>query len=134
MPSEKGLLRLLIVEDSEDDAFFVVRAFRQEGYDVNFERVETSAEMRQMLEEQTWDVVISDYQMPSFDGLAALGIYKDFNLDIPFIVVSGAIGEETAVTVMKAVAHDYLLKNNMARLVPATGPGAISPTLSRPSK
>ena len=75
--------------------------------------------MRLALEQASWDAVISDYQMPAFDGLAALRIYKEFGLDIPFIVVSGTIGEETAVRVMKAGAHDYILKGNLARLVPA---------------
>ncbi len=118
MSPTKIPLRLLIVEDSEDDAFLLVRTLTQKGFDVDFKCIETSSEMRQALEEQPWDAVISDYQMPSFDGLAALGIYKEFDLDIPFVVVSGAIGEETAVKVMKAGAHDYLLKHNLARLVP----------------
>ena len=112
-------LRILIVEDSEDDTFLIVRALSLEGFDIDFKRVETSSEMRQALEQESWDTVISDYQMPAFDGLAALKIYQEFGLDIPFIVVSGAIGEETAVRVMKAGAHDYILKGNLTRLVPA---------------
>ncbi len=119
MSSSKIPLHLLIVDDSEDDAILLVRALSQEGFDVDFECVETASDMRQALETQSWDAIISDYQMPSYDGLAALRIYKDFNLDIPFIVVSGAIGEEMAVKVMKAGAHDYILKHNLARLVPA---------------
>ena len=111
MTLKKIPLRLLIVEDSEDDAFLLVRTLTHEGFDVDFKCVETSSEMRRALEEQPWDAVISDYQMPSFDGLAALGIYKEFDLDIPFMVVSGAIGEETAVKVMKAGAHDYLRRD-----------------------
>ena len=119
MLSDKIPTRLLIVEDFEDDAFFLVRTLTTAGFDVDFKRAETASEMRQAIEEQSWDAIISDYQMPNFDGLAALGIYKEFALDIPFIVVSGAIGEEMAVKVMKAGAHDYILKNNLARLVPA---------------
>jgi DNA-binding NtrC family response regulator len=112
-------LRVLIVEDSEDDAFFLARALTRDGYDVDFLRVDTAADMRQALGEGAWDAIISDYQMPGFDGLAALEIYAESGLDIPFIVVSGAMGEETAVKVMKAGAHDYLIKENLTRLVPA---------------
>ena len=119
MTDERIPLRLLIVEDSEDDAFFVVRALQREGYEVKYRRVELPNDLSQALEQQAWDVIISDYQMPGFNGLAALKIFKEFNLDIPFIVVSGAIGEETAVKVMKAGAHDYLIKDNLTRLVPA---------------
>ena len=119
MLSDKIPTRLLIVEDFEDDAFFLVRTLIAAGFDVDFKRVETASEMHQAIEEQSWDAIISDYQMPNFDGLGALRIYKEFALDIPFIIISGAIGEEMAVKVMKAGAHDYILKNNLARLVPA---------------
>jgi len=119
MSPKKIPLRVLIAEDSEDDAFFLARTLKQEGYQITFERIETETEMRQALQQQNWDVIISDYQMPSFNGLSALEVYKEFNLDIPFIIVSGAIGEETAVKVMKAGAHDYLIKDNLTRLVPA---------------
>ena len=112
-------LRVLIVEDSEDDAFFLARTLTQSGFDIDFTRVETAAEMQDALAERTWDAIISDYQLPAFNGLAALGIYKEHHLDIPFLVVSGAMGEETAVKLMKAGAHDYILKDNLARLVPA---------------
>ena len=119
MSAEKIPLRLLIIEDSEDDAFLLVHSLNREGFEVTSTRVDTPDGMRQALAQQSWDAIISDYQMPSFNGLAALGIYKEFVLDIPFIVVSGAIGEETAVNVMRAGAHDYLIKDNLARLVPA---------------
>ena len=119
MSEDRMPLRALLVEDSEDDAFFIVRALKLEGFDVNFERVDKPEEMRRALEQSSWDAVISDYQMPAFDGLAALGVYDEFDLDIPFIIVSGAVGEETAVKVMKAGAHDYLIKDNLTRLAPA---------------
>jgi len=119
MSTDKIPLHLLIVEDSEDDAFLLVRALEKDNYQVTYKRVENAVEMRDALESQDWDVIISDYQLPGFDGLAALGIYQEFELDIPFIVVSGAIGEETAVNVMRAGAHDYLIKGNLTRLAPA---------------
>jgi PAS domain S-box-containing protein len=112
-------LKVLIVEDSEDDAKLIALALRREGFDVHYECVDRPEEMRDALQQNDWDVIISDYQMPAFDGLAALAIYQEINIDIPFIIVSGAIGEETAVRVMKAGAHDYLIKDNLARLGPA---------------
>ena len=112
-------LRVLIVEDSEDDALLLVRTLRRGGYDLTFERVETAAAMKAALDQQTWDVVISDYSMPHFSGLAALTLLKESKLGLPFIILSGAIGEETAVGAMKAGAHDYIMKGNLARLIPA---------------
>jgi signal transduction histidine kinase/DNA-binding response OmpR family regulator len=112
-------LRVLIVEDSEDDALLLVRALRRGGYDPTFERVETAAAMKAALDQQTWDVVISDYAMPHFSALAALTLLKESGLDLPFIIVSGAIGEETAVAAMRAGAHDYVMKDDLARLGPA---------------
>ena len=112
-------LKVLIVEDLEDDAKLLALALRREGFDVHYERVDRPEEMRAALQQNDWDAIISDYQMPAFDGLAALELYQELNIDIPFIIVSGAIGEETAVKVMKAGAHDYLLKDKLARLGPA---------------
>jgi PAS domain S-box-containing protein len=113
------LLRTLIVEDSEDDALFVVRVLQKGGYDPEYERVETADAMREALERQIWDIIISDYKMPHFSGLAALKLYKEKGLNIPFIIVSGTIGEEAAVAAMVSGAHDYVMKNNLPRLVPA---------------
>jgi signal transduction histidine kinase len=112
-------LRVLIVEDSESDTGLIVRDLERAGYVPIHERVETAAEMRAALERSEWDIIIADYSMPRFDALSALRILQGSGRDIPFIVVSGAIGEETAVEMMKAGAHDYVMKGNLARLVPA---------------
>jgi two-component system, cell cycle sensor histidine kinase and response regulator CckA len=112
-------LRVLIVEDSEDDTLLLLRALRRSGYQVESARVETPETMQDALEQKAWDIVISDYTMPAFNALDALGILQSKGLDIPFLIVSGTIGEETAVAAMKAGAQDYLLKGNLARLVPA---------------
>jgi PAS domain S-box-containing protein len=112
-------LRVLLVEDSEDDALLVVRELRRGGYRPVFERVETAAGMEAALDAHRWDVVIADYALPGFSAPAALAMLKSRKLNVPFIIVSGAIGEDTAVAAMKAGAHDYLMKGNLARLVPA---------------
>jgi two-component sensor histidine kinase len=112
-------LRVLLVEDSEDDARLLLRELRQRGYSPTFERVETALSMQRALENETWDVVISDWAMPNFSAPAALDILKKSGLDIPFIIVSGTVGEETAVEAMRAGAHDYVLKDKLARLTPA---------------
>src|SRR5262245_57120706 len=111
-------LRVLLVEDSEDDAVLIARELRRGEYAPSILRVETAAAMRAALAEP-WDVVISDYSLPQFSGPTALTLLRAAGLDTPFIVVSGAIGEEVAVAAMKAGAHDYLMKGNLARLVPA---------------
>jgi diguanylate cyclase (GGDEF)-like protein/PAS domain S-box-containing protein len=111
-------LAVLIVEDSESDAQLIVRFLKKTGHDLVYKQVETADQMRAALE-KPWDVVISDYNLPHFDGRAALELLKEMQLDIPFIVVSGVIGEECAVEMMKAGAHDYLIKDNLARLAPA---------------
>jgi signal transduction histidine kinase/FixJ family two-component response regulator len=112
-------LRVLIVEDSEDDTILVMRKLRHGGYDPTFERVDTPEAFIAALARQTWDVVIADYSMPHFSGLGALTLLKESGLDLPFIIVSGAIGEDIAVSAMKAGAHDYVMKDNLARLGPA---------------
>jgi two-component system sensor histidine kinase UhpB len=112
-------LKALLVEDSGDDALLLALMLKQGGYDLTSERVDTPETMRAALEAQKWDIVISDYVMPRFSGLAALRILQEKQLDLPFIIVSGHIGEETAVAAMKAGAHDYLMKDRLARLVPA---------------
>ena len=112
-------LRVLIVENSEDDTRSLVRALQHGGYDPTFERVETAAAMKAALGQQTWDIVISDYAMPHFSGLAALTLLKESKLDLPFIILSDESSEEAAVEVMKAGAHDYVVKDKLAWLIPA---------------
>lgn len=112
-------LRVLIVEDSEPDARLLVRELKQGGFDVEYERVETAAGLQQALTDKHWDVILCDYAFPQFSGDAALRLVKASGLDLPFIFVSGTIGEETAVQAMKAGAHDYVMKNNLARLAAA---------------
>ncbi len=114
-----NLLHALIVEDSEDDTLLIIRQLKQGGYDPVFERVDTPEAMSAALERQSWDIVISDYAMPRFSGLDALALLKAKKLGLPFILVSGTIGEDTAVAAMKAGAQDYIMKSNLARLAPA---------------
>ncbi len=109
-------LRALIVEDSDHDARLLLHELQQGGYDPVYERVETCEAMVNALERQEWDLVIADYVMPRFSGLEALKLVQDRGLDLPFIIVSGKIGEDVAVEAMKAGAHDYLLKDRLARL------------------
>jgi len=112
-------LRVLIVEDSENDALLLLRELRHIGYDPLFERVFTAKDLNAALEKQSWDVVISDFVMPQFGGLEALKLVKRKGLDIPFIITSGKISEDTAVMSMKAGAADYIMKDNLKRLGPA---------------
>uniref|UniRef100_A0A831UA93 Diguanylate cyclase n=1 Tax=Geobacter metallireducens TaxID=28232 RepID=A0A831UA93_GEOME len=111
-------LHVLIIEDSEDDCFFLVRALKKE-YEIVHERVDTENALRSALGRENWDIVLSDYFMPQFDALAALTILQEMNLDLPFIIVSGRIGEIEAVKAMKAGAHDYIMKGDFTRLMPA---------------
>jgi two-component system sensor histidine kinase/response regulator len=108
--------RILMVEDSPDDAELSIRALRRAGINLTFQRVETPETMRKALAEGTWDLVIADYSMPRFNGLAALKMLRETGLDLPFILVSGTVGEDVAVEAMKGGADDYVLKSNLARL------------------
>src|SRR5690349_15028693 len=112
-------LRLLIAEDSEDDALLLVRTLRQADYAVAFTRVETPAALTNELASKAWDVVISDFNMPAFNGTDALKIVRAHDRELPFIFVSGSIGEDTAVNAMRAGAQDYVMKGNLSRLAPA---------------
>jgi two-component system, cell cycle sensor histidine kinase and response regulator CckA len=112
-------LRVLIVEDSEDDMLLMLRELRRGGYTLDSLRVDTPVSMQVALDRQPWDVVIADYTLPAFNAPDALKLLQNQQQDIPFIIVSGTIGEETAVAAMKAGAHDYITKGNLARLVPA---------------
>ena len=115
----KPLLHVLVIEDAVDDAELIVREIRRGGYEVDWERVETKSDMQAALLRQKWDIILSDYSMPQFSALAALATLKDSGLDIPFIVISGTIGEETAVAALKGGVHDFLVKDKLARLIPA---------------
>ncbi len=112
-------LRALIIEDSEPDARLLVRELTKGGYAVHSRRVETAEALRQALAAESWDSVFCDYGLPQFNGREALSIVRSAGLDVPFIFVSGTMGEEVAVAAMKAGAQDYVMKNNLARLVPA---------------
>ena len=112
-------LRVLIVEDVEDDALLTIRELERGGYEATFERVETPEAMTVALEKQAWDIIIADYRLPHFSAPEALELFHQSGLDLPFIIVSGTIGEEIAVAMMKDGAHDYLVKGNLKRLVPA---------------
>ncbi len=112
-------LQVLILEDVEDDAMLVALELRRGGYDVAYERVDTAAGLNEALDRQSWDIIIADYSVPSFSGIDALELVKRRDLDIPFILVSGTIGEDVAVEAMRSGAHDYLMKDNLTRLVPA---------------
>lgn len=112
-------LHILIVEDSEDDTALVLEMLKEHGYRPVHRRVETPEEMTNALLQNRWDVVVSDYTMPRFNALSAMRLIQEAGLDIPFIIVTGSIGEEIAVGAMKAGAHDYLMKDNLARLIPA---------------
>lgn len=112
-------LHTLIVDDSEDDSLLVLRELQHGGYEPISQRVETPEQMLKALKEQQWDIIISDYVMPGFSGLAAVELLRKQGLDLPFIIVSGKIGEDVAVDVMRAGAQDYVMKTNLSRLVPA---------------
>lgn len=112
-------LRVLVVEDSEDDALLLIRELKKGGYQTEYEQIDTPEAMGEALDKSKWDVVISDYVMPHFSGLEALKLLKKKVLDIPFIIVSGKIGEDVAVDAMKAGAQDYIRKDNLTRLIPA---------------
>src|SRR3954471_16810316 len=115
----KPVLRVLIVEDSEFDAQMITSLIRKSGYEVVAERVETSDAMGKALHDKGWDLILSDYNLPQFSAPEALKNLQESELDLPFIIISGGIGEATAVAAMKAGAHDYLMKGNLSRLSPA---------------
>lgn len=112
-------LSILLVEDSPDDADLLLLQLAERGLDARWRRVDTEDDMRQALAEQAWDVVISDFNLPRFSAEAALAVLLQSGSDLPFIVVSGFIGEESTVHLMKAGAHDVVMKDNLARLLPA---------------
>jgi signal transduction histidine kinase len=112
-------LRVLIVEDNERDAALLVRELQRGGYDLAFTVVDTQEAMNAAIETQSWDLVVSDYSMPCFSAQAALALITERALDLPFIIVSGTVGEEVAVEAMRAGAHDFMSKGKFTRLLPA---------------
>jgi PAS domain S-box-containing protein len=115
----KSHLQVLIVEDVEDDLLLMVRELRRGGRTLDYVRVDTAETMQAALDRQSWDIVIADYSLPSFSAPEALKLLQQQQLDLPFIIVSGTIGEDVAVAAMKAGAHDYIIKGNLTRLIPA---------------
>lgn len=111
-------LKVLIVDDSEDDALLIQRELRRGGLELDAQRVECPEAMRAALDQEKCDIILCDYAMPHFSAPEALVLWKQMGQDIPFIVISGTVGEDVAVATMKAGAHDYLMKDNLTRLVP----------------
>jgi two-component system, cell cycle sensor histidine kinase and response regulator CckA len=112
-------LRVLVIEDSEDDTLLLVRTLRKAGYAPAYKRIETATAMVEAVERQGWDLIISDHSMPHFSAVKALEILKQKNVDVPLIIVSGTIGEDSAVEAMRHGAADYIMKGNAGRLIPA---------------
>lgn len=111
-------LRVLMVEDRENDALLVLRELRRSGYDPDFKRVATRQGFLSLLQQQVWDIVLADYSLPQYSGLEALHAVRELVPDLPFVVVSGTIGEEVAVAAMRAGADDFVLKHSLSRLGP----------------
>jgi PAS domain S-box-containing protein len=112
-------IRALMVEDSEDDALLLARELRRGGFEPAFERVDTPHALRAALARGGWDIIFADYTMPQFRGTDALALVREGGLDVPFIFVSGSMGEDTAVDAMRRGAQDYVIKGNLKRLLPA---------------
>src|SRR6185369_5360485 len=115
--STRPSLWTLLVEDNPDDAELILMELRRGGREPIARRVKTVAQMTAALDEHTWDVIISDYSLPTFDAPAAFSLVRERNLDIPFVVVSGTAGEDKAVEAMRAGVHDFLFKGQLRRLV-----------------
>jgi signal transduction histidine kinase len=112
-------IRVLMIEDSEDDSLLIARELQEGGYNVQYHRVDTPGALSLACDLQEWDLIISDFSMPHFSGTDALHFVRSRHLEVPFIFVSGTMGEETAVSAMRNGAQDYLMKGNLKRLVPA---------------
>ena len=112
-------LKVLLINDSEDDALLLSLELKRGGFQVNYRRVDTEKDMINALKSETWDLVISDYMMQNFSGLDALKVLKWQGVDLPFIMISDKVGDEIAVEAMKAGANDYILKDKLVRLIPA---------------
>jgi PAS domain S-box-containing protein len=112
-------LKALLIEDSMEDAALLMRCLKRSGYTPVHERVETAEDMSAALDKDRWDIVLSDHRMPLFSALGALDVLKEKGLDLPFVIVSGNVGEELVAAAMKAGASDYVLKDDLSRLAPA---------------
>jgi PAS domain S-box-containing protein len=112
-------IRILIIEDSEDDALLQLRKIKKEGYDPDYKIIKSIPDLKNALEHESWDIILSDYNLPGFTGLDVFHIFQSYHIDIPFIIISGKIGEETAVEAMRLGIHDYIMKDNLSRLIPA---------------
>src|SRR5512135_1020237 len=112
-------LRVLLIEDSDDDAALILRELRRGGYEPQWRRVDTAAELADALRDDPWDAITCDYVMPCFSALSAMKVIRASGCDVPVIIVSGQVGEDVAVSAMKAGAHDYVSKHRLVRLLPA---------------
>jgi DNA-binding NtrC family response regulator len=112
-------LQVLFIEDSEDDVKLLLRELRKASFDPSYRRVETAEDLRSALAAQTWDLILSDFSMPRFDGLAAFELCGEMGTDAPFLLVSGRVGEERAVEAMRKGVKDYIVKDNLRRFIPA---------------
>jgi len=124
-------LKLLIIEDSVDDAKLIYLALKREGYAISFQRVDTAEALKEQMVNQRWDLIITDHAMPSFDAIKAINIVKKFDAIVPIIVVSGAIGEEQAVAAMRAGANDYVFKENNLRRMTAVVKRELRDSIAR---
>jgi DNA-binding NtrC family response regulator len=115
----KEEIRVLLVEDSPDDAVFVMAELEKGGLKVQQRRVDTARDMKDAVTKEAWDIILCDYSIPGFGAIPALALLKEMKCDVPIIIISGVIGEESAVDAMKAGAHDFIVKGKYARLVPA---------------
>jgi hypothetical protein len=127
-------LRLLILEDYEDDSLLLLHELKRGGYTIDFQRIDTALGLEQALDNCMWDAILSDYSMPQFTALEALEILQQKAIDLPFIVVSGTVGEDVAVQTMQAGAQDYIMKDNLRRLVPALERGIREAAVRRERK
>ena len=112
-------LRTLMIDDSEDDVLLIIRTLKKGGFNPLYERIETAAMMKKAIKEKQWDIILCDYKMPKFNAPSAIALLKEANINIPLIIISGTIGEETAIECMRLGAHDYIMKTNLSRLCPA---------------
>lgn len=115
----KKKIKILIAEDSEDDAMLLMRRIKKDGLDPVYRRVDSLKKMKEALDKEEWNIVLSDYNMPNFTGLDAINLLRQNNPEIPLIIISGTVGEDTAVKTIRKGANDYLMKDNLVRLVPS---------------